>query len=295
MKKKDISKILLVVVSALLSAITLKLFIQSSGMLTGGVTGVSIIIARVVSKFTDLTMQEESVIYSVLYFVFNIPIFILGFKNVGKKFSIFSFMNAALCSLFVPLIPFSVLDLMVDIMANRLLVSIIAGILSGVAGTIAFSNGFSGGGTDIISMYISNKKRKNIAVYTFVLDAIVLLTAFIIFKDLNSLVYTIIYSFVRSVVINILYKRNKRMLIQIVTEKGDLIAESLIKNDYRTSTITKVKGAYSNEVKQQIDIVISGSELKEYLKIIKELDPSSFVIVTDVKEIYGNFILPPIE
>ena len=297
--KKNVIKLFWLAISSFLGALGIKIFIQASSMLTGGVGGISIIIARVISNVNSTQevsrIQLESMLYAILFFVLNIPIFILGFKKVGKKFSLYSFFHVLLSSVLVAIIPLVWRDSLGDIMQDKLLVAILAGILTGTASSLAFMKGFSGGGMDIVIMYFSNHYKKNIAMYSFILDILVLMTGYLVFRDLNSLIYTIIYVFSRSVVLNILYKRNKLLYLEIVTEKGDLLSSTLIEKNYRTSTISEVKGAYSNSSKQQINLVISYVELKEYINIIKNIDPSSFVIVSEAKEIHGNFTLPSIE
>ena len=103
--------------------------------------------------------------------------------------------------------------------------AIMAGMLSGVASVICFTNGFSQGGTDIISMYLSRTKGKGIGSYSLGINVFILLVGGIIFKDFDSLIYTIIYFFISSLVVNNLYISHKKTLVEIITKKPDLLTE----------------------------------------------------------------------
>ena len=94
--------------------------------------------------------------------------------------------------------------------------AVLIGLISGVSCAIAFTMGGCAGGLDIVSAYLNVKKGKSIGIYNLLFNAIVLFIGLIAFKDVASIVYTLIYAFVSSVVLDRYYNRNKKVLLEII-------------------------------------------------------------------------------
>jgi len=297
--KKDISKeiikkIMLVMAVSFMSALAIKLVVQPNKFLSGGVSGLTVLISRYVSMELD-KQSLESLFYSVLYIAFNIPIFIFGFRKVGKQFIIYSLINVLLFSIFVSLIPSSWYTLFQLDLIDHLTMAILAGILNGFSSVIAFSNGFSQGGTDIISMYLSRTKGKGIGNYSLAMNACILILAGIVFKDYDSLIYTIIYFFISSLVVNNLYIGHKKMLVEVVTRKADQLTSKLMEASHHGCTILDAIGAYSKEDKKILRIVVSSNQTRRVCEIIKQIDEESFTTIVNVSQVNGKFYIPPLK
>lgn len=290
---KTLKKILAIIISAFISALAIKIIVQPNQFLSGGVSGLTILISRYASICLEKS-EIESMLYSILYVIFNIPLFIFGFKKLGKHFIVYSMVDVLLFSLFVSIIPSSwylKFQLQsVDILTE----SVLAGLLSGTASVIAFSNGFSQGGTDILSMYLSRTKGKGIGNYSLAMNVVILLIGGIVFKNYSALIYTVIYFFVSSLVINNLYLVNKKMLVEIVTKKAEELTQKLMTESHHGCTILDAIGAYSNESKKIIRIVISSNQAKSICEIIKEIDNESFTTIIDVNKVNGRFYISPL-
>ena len=126
--KKDTKRILVIILAALLMAVNIKTFVQAGNLLPGGATGLTLLIQRAVKLFFDLDIP-----YSPINILLNaIPAFI-GFKFIGKKFTIYSCLMILLVGLFADLIPaYTITD-------DVLLVSIFGGIINGTAISICLS------------------------------------------------------------------------------------------------------------------------------------------------------------
>ena len=291
--KKTLKKVISIILASFISALAIKIIVQPNQFLSGGVSGLTILISRYLS--ISLGKSElESTLYSVLYIIFNIPIFIFGLKKLGKHFIAYSMADVLLFSLFVSIIPSS-LYLKFQLESVDLLTkAILAGLLSGTASVIAFSNGFSQGGTDIISMYLSRTKGKGIGNYSLAMNVAILLIGGIVFKNYSSLIYTIIYFFISSLVVNNLYLVNKKMLVEIVTKNAEKLTKRLMAESHHGCTIIDAVGAYSNETKKIIRIVISYDQSKRICEIIKEMDSESFTTIIDVSKVNGRFYISPL-
>lgn len=289
-----IKQVCYVILAAFVSALSVKLIVQPNKFLSGGVSGLTILISRYVSlKMNDVEL--ESILYSVLYVVFNIPIFIFGFRKLGKQFVGYSLINVLTFSIFVSMIPskwYTTFQLnSIDLLTS----AIMAGMLSGVASVICFMNGFSQGGTDIISMYLSRTKGKGIGSYSLAINVFILLVGGIIFKDFDSLIYTVIYFFVSSLVVNNLYVSHKKTLVEIITKKSDLLTERLMRESHHGCTIIDVVGAYSKEEKKLLRLVVSSNQTRRICEIVREIDKDSFTTLLNVNQVNGKFYIPPLK
>lgn len=292
--KEIIKKIFFIIVAAFVSALSIKLIVQPNKFLSGGVSGLTILISRYAAlKFEKASI--ESLLYSILYVAFNVPIFIFGFKKLGKQFILYSMINVLAYSILVSIIPSSWYEVFQLNLIDNLTLAILAGILSGTASVIAFSHSFSQGGTDIISMYLSRTKGKGIGNYSLAINAGVLLLGGIVFRDFDSLIYTIIYFFISSLVVNNLYIGHKKMLVEVVTRKADALTEILMKESHHGCTILDAVGAYSKESKKVLRIVVSSNQTKRVCEIIKDIDKDSFTTIVNISQVNGKFYIPPLK
>lgn len=292
--KEIIKKVFFIVAAAFVSALSIKLIVQPNKFLSGGVSGLTILISR----YTALKLEKasiESLLYSILYVSFNVPIFIFGFKKLGKQFIFYSMINVLVYSALVSVIPSSWYEMFQLNLIDNLTLAILAGILSGTASVIAFSHSFSQGGTDIISMYLSRTKGKGIGNYSLAINAGVLLLGGIVFRDFDSLIYTIIYFFISSLVVNNLYIGHKKMLVEVVTRKADALTEILMQESHHGCTILDAVGAYSKESKKVLRIVVSSNQTKRVCEIIKEIDKESFTTIVNISQVNGKFYIPPLK
>ena len=290
---KIIKKTITIVMASFICALAIKLIVQPNKFLSGGISGLTVLVSRYLSVKLNKS-SLESILYSILYIVFNIPIFIFGFKKLGKHFVLYSLINVLLFSFFVSLIPASWNSLFQLNLIDQLTLAVVAGLLNGTGAVIAFSNGFSHGGTDIISMYLSRTKGKSIGNYNLFMNIVILLLGGIFFKDYASLIYTIIYFFISSLVVNNLYIGHKKMLVEIVTKKENELTDRLMKESHHGCTIVEAVGAYSKQSKKILRIVVSSNQTRRVCEIIKEIDPDSFTTIVSVNQVNGKFYIPPL-
>lgn len=291
---KIAKKGLFILISAFVCALSMKLIVQQNKFLSGGVSGLTVLISRYIAiNFNEPTI--ESLIYSVLYVLLNIPIFIFGFKKLGNKFVINSLINVFLFSLLVSLIPASWYKIFQLNSIDMLTSAILAGLLSGFSAVVAFSNGFSQGGTDIISMYLSRTKGKSIGNYNLAMNGLILVLGGIFFRDFDSLIYTVIYFFVSSLVVNNLYIGHKKTLVEIVTTKEKELVYKLMQESNHGCTIIDAVGGYSNENKKILRLVVSTNQTRRICGIVKKIDQDSFTTLTNISQVNGKFYIPPLK
>lgn len=293
-KNKVLKKIVMIVLSAVISALSIKLIVQPNGFLAGGVSGLTVLISRYISIQIGKA-ELESLLYSVLYILFNIPIFIFGFKKIGKHFIFYSILNVGLFSALVSLIPQNWVSLFQLDSIDRLTSAILAGLLSAVGAVLAFTNEFSPGGTDIISVYLSRSKGKGIGSYNFIMNSVILILGGIVFRDFAALIYTVIYFFVNSLVVNNLYIGHKKTLVEIITDKPEDLVDVLMQESHHGCTMIDAIGAYSKKSKKVLRIVVSSNQLRRICEMVKHIDENSFTTLMEIKQVNGRFYIPPMK
>lgn len=291
--KKIIKRVLVVIICALFYSVAIKLIVQPNKFLAGGVSGITVLVSRALSIAINKE-SLESILYSVFYVIFNLPIFIFGFKKIGKKFILFSIINVILVSLLVSVIPSSLYEILQFNTLDPLTSSILAGLLTGVSCALAYANSFSNGGTDIIAMYLSRNKGKGIGTCNFIMNVSILVVGGLVFKDFDTLVYTVIYFFINSLVVNNLYIGQKKVLLEIVTSESEKLSSELMKVSHHGCTILDVVGAYSHTNRKMLRLVVHSNQTRLICDIVKKIDPHSFTTIMEVKRVNGNFYLPPL-
>ncbi len=280
-------------ISALLYAFSVTCFInQSDGnIITAGISGIAMLIARVF--FAD----NAAAAYSVIYIVMNIPIFLLGYKYIGKIFSILTLLNVVVASTLIGLINPSIYTFLDISGLEPITIALIAGVLSGCSIGVALKANLSTGGTDVISLFFGIKKGVSIGKYVILLNGIVVIMygtySGSTTGNWHSIFYTLCYIFVSSSVVDLIFTRTKKVLIEVITEKGNDISSILLQKTHHGCTLINGEGAFSHHGKQLLHMVVSVRQINEVVKLIKEIDSCSFVIQLPVDNIYGKFFIPP--
>lgn len=296
--------IVLTALSAFFFAYGFRAFISPTGvpnhLVSGGASGISQVLVKIIMIFE--TNAPEKTLQSIVYFVLNVPLFILSWFKIGKRFTILTFINVLCVSLFIEILPnnwveiFSIDD---DFIARALF----AGLLTGISSALAFLIGGSAGGIDVIALYIAEKKSTSIGKYSMSINATIVISYVLVdFFESKSgstmavtmALYTIIYFFTSSKVVDILNTKNRKTELQIFTS-SDQVAPILIHAFPHGCTIVNAKGGYSGSDRKVIYMVVSYSEVKKAVKIMREVDPNCFVTVMNSYQVYGKFYIRPIK
>ena len=274
-------------------------------MVSGGSSGAAQVIKLLIFSLTNLDTKNERIILSSLYLAINIPLIILAFKGVGKRFGIFTLLNVASVFLFTNVINFKFLTdvaMYVGENAGMLGRALFAGMCTGLSSAIAYRIDASAGGFDIVSFYISAKKSTLAGKYGMIINGTIVasfalvsgLTQHNFATAIGGALFSFVYLLTVMLVIDIINIRNKKSQIQITTANKDL-PQLLMANIPHGATIVNAKGGFTDTDRYIIYMVVSTTEIKRSVDIIKELDPESFVYVTALTGVYGNFHMRPIK
>ncbi len=284
-------KIIVVALGSLLYIFGAKLFIQSTNLYTGGILGISQLTTSLIYEFTPLTESMVKIdLASLIFLLINTPIFFLGFKHLGRRFTLLSFFSVILVTIAGSLIN---VDPIISGEQHLLINSVFGGVIVGLGIGICLKVGASTGGTDIVSQYLSLKYNASFGAISFIINASIVLVSGIIFGWPIAL-YTIINIFIVTTVINYIHTRNQKLLVTIITNNPDLLIEEIHSRMIRGITIVPVIGAYSRENKTMLYTVVTSYELYNIKQFILEFDPTAFVNITKSHGVFGAFLKPKV-
>ena len=275
--KEDGKRILMVCVASLIMALNIKTFVRTGGLYPGGATGLTILIQRVADLFFGITIP-----YTLVNVILNaIPVYI-GFRFIGKKFTISSVCVIVLSGLLTDIIPSQ------PITYDTLLISIFGGLINGFCISLCLIGNTSTGGTDFIAIYFSEKNGRDIWNYILCGNAVILTVAGLLFGWDRAL-YSIIFQFTSTQVIQMLHQRYKKHTLFIITKEPYQIYEEIFKLTNHTATRFEGTGCYTDEKTSMIYSVVSTEEAKFLVKKVHEIDPKAFVNIIKTDYINGRF------
>jgi len=272
--KKLLKKIIMVLIGTFIYSAGVGLFLDPNGLAPGGVVGISVIVSHIFGGATG-----------TWYFLFNIPIVLLGWWQFGGRFIIWSFLSVLFNSLFTNL--FSVFPAVTN---EHLLAALAGSILTGVGIGIVLRSGATTGGTDII-IKVLRRKYPAIKTSTFfmVVDVCIVAAAGILFRDFNIAMYAFIAVVVAGRVMDyVLYGKDEATLVFIISDKADSVLARILEEISAGATILTGRGAYSQNEKNILMCVVKKRTTPDLEDIVKEEDSHAFMIVTSASEIYGE-------
>ncbi|MFI8492845.1 YitT family protein [Peribacillus butanolivorans] len=277
MYRSEIRKILIVIVGAFLNAIAMNFFLIPANVYASGFTGVAQLLSRMIGSFAPFNIST-----GLLLLLLNIPVTILAWRKVGKSFTFYSFLSVILMSLFMEIIPITRWS--PDILLNAVFGGVIAAV--GVGITLKF--GASTGGMDIIAMLLSRKKDKPVGTYLFLLNGVIIVTAGAVYGPEKAL-YTLVTLYTSTRVVDAIHTRHEKLTAMIITKKSEELKQAIHAKLVRGITRVPAKGAFTNESKEMLLIVITRYELYDLERIIKEVDPHAFTNIIETSGIVGTF------
>ena len=275
--RKDLKTLFVIAFAAVMMAVNIKTFVRAGGLYPGGVNGLTILIQRVVEMVFGYTPP-----FTVINFVLNaVPVYI-GFKYIGKKFTAYSILMIILTSVLTDLVPgFAVTE-------DTLLISIFGGIINGTAISLCLLSGATSGGTDFISIFLS--ERKGVDTFNVILgfNALILIAAGALF-GWDKAMYSIIFQFASTVVIRALYLKFQQSTLFVVTMKPQEVSAKIYEVSNHGATIINGEGSFGHSEKHIVYSVIARSDSREVVKAIKETDPEAFINVLRTDKLSGYF------
>lgn len=281
--KKDGKRIAVICPASLIMAVNIKTFVRTGGLYPGGATGLTILIQRVAEMFFQINIP-----YTAVNLVLNaVPIYI-GFRYIGKKFTLYSCLMIVLTSVLTDIIPEEVITY------DTLLISVFGGLINGVVISMCLHMNATTGGTDFISIYLSEKNGVDSWNLILGLNIVILTFAGILF-GWDKALYSIIFQYASTQILRTLYKRYQKHTLFIVTNKTKEVCAAIYSISNHGATILEGEGSYEHHERNIVYSVVSGEESKKVLREIKKADPTAFINMFKTEELAGSFYQRPTE
>ena len=279
--KKEGIRILTICIASIIMATNINTFVQTGEMIPGGATGLTILIQRTFENFFQLHIP-----YTLLNVGLNaIPVYI-GFRYIGKKFTIYSCLMILLTGIFTDLIPNY--PLTYDI----LLISIFGGIINGFAISLCLKVDATSGGTDFISIYFSQKTGKDSFNLILGINVVIIGLGGIIF-GWDIALYSIIFQYASTQMLHLLYKNYQQQTLFIVTNKAAAVCEAISNISHHGATIMNGEGSFEGHERSVVYSVVSSYEAQQVIAAIKAVDEKAFINAIKTERLQGRFYHKP--
>ncbi len=222
---KDGVQIMVLVAMAALMALNIKTFVRAGGLYPGGATGLSVLIQRAAERYLNMQIP-----YAPINLLLNaLPIYI-GFRYVGKKFTLLSMVMIVLTSVFTDLMP------SIAITQDPVLIAVFGGMINGFVISICLRMNANTGGTDILAIYLSQQRGIDSFNIILAINAVILILAGLMF-GLDKALYSIIFQYVSTQVLHLLYRKFQQGTLLVVTDKPQEVADAIYRTFHHGATI----------------------------------------------------------
>ncbi len=267
--------------ASLLMALTINTFVHTGELLPGGASGLTILIQEICRKFFGIQIP-----YTLINVLINaIPVYI-GFKFIGKNFTLLSCWVIVLTGILTDILPTYVIT------QDILLISIFGGLMSGVSISICLLMDATSGGTDFVAIYASEKKGIDSFHIPLIINVVILSAAGILF-GWDKALYSMIFQYASTTVIRTLYRKYQQATLFIVTGKTQEVCDAIYRLSHHGATVLEGEGSFEHCERKVVYSVISSSESSKITQAVKEIDPEAFVNVVKTERVLGSFYQRP--
>ncbi|MBC7361043.1 MAG: YitT family protein [Candidatus Aminicenantes bacterium] len=278
--KRVIRNLILVLAGSTVMGMGYALFLIPYHLVPGGVSGISIIINYLFHLPVGLVI-----------ILLNIPIFLLSYKFLGKKYVLTTLIGMTLSSLMIDF--FNEIIKLPKGTENPILASIYGGLLLGLGLGLVFRGEASTGGSDVIGMILNKYTGVSVGIGIMLTDFVIISASGVVFKNLEAPLYGYIVLFISSKVIDLVLEGwSFSKLVIITSAKTNEIADFILNKLDRSGSALKSRSLYLNREGEIIITVINRKQLAELKAFIKKADPQAFVIINDTYEVLGKGFKP---
>ena len=281
--KQDSKTLIMVVIASVIMAVNINTFVMTGGLYPGGVTGLTLLIQRFSESSFGIHLP-----FAVVNILLNlIPIYI-GFRYIGKKFTMYSCLMIGLTAFLIDVIPSHIVT------EDILLISIFGGIINGIAVSLCLRSDTTAGGTDFIAIFLSQKK--GIDAWNIILGFNIaqLAVAGLLF-GWDKALYSIIFQYTSTQIIQMLYTRFQKKTLFIVTTKPQEVSGIIFEKSHHGATLLRGEGSYEGQERYIVYSVVSSDESKRVVRAVRSVDPQAFVNTFKTDELKGFFYQRPTE
>ncbi len=268
-------RIVWITVGSAVFALGFDLFLMPHQFGAGGVSGLALIVNAFI-PFLSVGAISLAV---------NIPLFIAGYRTIGRKFFFGSLLGMLISSVLID--AFSVLPV---ISTEPLLGAIFGGLLVGIGCGIVFMQGASTGGVDIAARLLKRKFLElPIGKLMLMVDMCIAILTGIAFRDLNKVLYCIVALFVCSEATDaVVYRLDYSYSAIIITDLNEAVRDAIDERLERGCTFLRGEGSYTHQEKNVIFCAIKRQQIAELKELVMSVDPNAFLVLQEAHQVLGE-------
>ena len=283
--KKEIIRYLGLVAAGIVNATGVVLFLSSSGILDGGLSGTAMLLDMVFSKI------GVEVLFSVFIVVLNVPFFLIGFRKLGFKFVVSSAIAIGVYAAVSAIYQAFGLDEIIWAQTDIFLCAVFGGLLSGVGSglTIRFSGAMDG--MEATAVMVAKKIGLTVGQFVMIYNAIIYIIACVALGEVYVGLYSIITYVVGIKAVDFVVEGlDKGKGCFIITSKGMKVAGALNDEFHRGVTLIPSRGYHSKTENVTVYCVVNRFEIGRLKTLVHGVDPNAFVTIQDISDVLGSSI-----
>lgn len=265
----------LIALGCLIFALGFDLFMEPHSINVGGVSGVAMLLVEV-------TGIGSVGVFTVLL---NVPLFLMGYKVLGKRFFFGSLFGMLASSLFL-----DVCSIIPAPQTETLLGALFGGVMSGVGIGLVFMGHASTGGSDIIARLLKRKFRDlKMGKLMLMVDLVIVAFTGVVFRDISKALYSVVILYVSAEVMDaILYGLDYSTVALIITERYDEVYAAIGNQLDRGATFLDGRGGYTGAPKTVIMTAVSRRQVSDLKQLVQSIDPNAFMILQEAHQVLGE-------
>ncbi|MCR5413814.1 MAG: YitT family protein [Kiritimatiellae bacterium] len=297
-RRRAIAAFAVLTLASLIMAVNYRTFVAWGGLYPAGATGLSMLLQRLAQRFVSMHGLDWTVHFSPINFALNaIPIWI-GFRFIGRRFTMRSLYVILMTGLLTDILPIDSLVSfisdadMVRLREDPFVTSLFGGIVFGFAMALCLRWNATTGGTDFIAIYLSEQKGRETWNLILALNGAILIAGGFVFGWPGTL-YSIVYQFVTLQVVHLMYRTYQYQTLLIVTRHPKRICEAIYRASHHGATVVRGIGGYSGMPESIVYSVVAADDTTYIYALCKKIDSGAFINTMSTSRVIGRFYLRP--
>lgn len=272
-----LKNILFILIGAAIFSFGIVHFNMENNLAEGGFTGITLLL---------YFLFDIDPSYSNL--ILNIPLFLIGWKLLGKHVFYYTIIGTVAVSVFLWIFQ-HYRFMSIPLHDDMTLASLFAGVFVGVGLGVIFRYGGTTGGVDILARLSHKYIGWSMGKTMFMFDALVILTSIVFYLNYREAMYTLVAVFIGARVIDFMQEGAYAARgATIISDRCDDIATKILKELDRGATLIKGQGTFTGEERKMLYCVVGRNEIVRLKNVIHSIDPHAFVAVSDVHDVLGE-------
>lgn len=275
----------MILLGGIIYSVGVNLFLRPLHLYSGGIMGFSQLVTTLLKNAGILSARVD--LAGILNYILNLPGLILAVRTMRKRFALKTVLSLSITTFLLTMIPIPAVPIMEEKIANCL----VAGILAGIGAGLILRSGASGGGMDLIGMIVVQKFGHFSVGTVNVAANVILYSVCLIVFDVPTAIYSMINSVIQSTACDRVHTQNINVEVTVITKLKDTAPMEIAAMGSTGRGLTRIaaSGRYSEEDESVFIMVISKYEIPKLLSVVREYDPSAFILLDENIRVEGNF------